>query len=190
LNLKGVNLYLIGMMGVGKTTVGRLLAEKLNYRFFDTDALIERLAGQPITQIFAEAGEPEFRRLESQVLAELSAYKKLVIATGGGVVLERLNWSYLQHGIVVWLDVPVEQLYSRLRPSTTRPLLLTAEPLAKLQELLAQRQDLYAQADVQVTAVAKDNPEQVATRVMAEVARVLPPAAEQSTPANPISSED
>ncbi len=75
MNLKGVNLYLIGMMGVGKTTVGRLLAKQLNYRFFDTDALIEQLAGQPITQIFAEAGELEFRRLESQVLAELSAYK-------------------------------------------------------------------------------------------------------------------
>lgn len=178
-------------MGAGKTTVGRLLAQQLNYRFFDTDALIEQLAGQPITQIFAEAGEPEFRRLESQVLAELSAYKKLVIATGGGIVLNRVNWSYLRHGIVVWLNVPVEQIYSRLRTSTTRPLLLTADPLAKLQELLSQRQNLYTQADVQVKAVAKDNPEQVAIRVLEEVARVLRPQAEQSTPkSNPISSDD
>jgi len=169
-------------MGVGKTTVGRLLARRLNYRFFDTDTLIEQLAGRSINQIFAESGEPEFRRLESQVLAELSAYKNLTIATGGGIVLERLNWSYLRHGIVVWLNVPVEQVYTRLKTSTTRPLLLTADPLAKLQELLAQRQSLYTQADVQVTAVAKDDPEQVTTRVLAEVAKVLRPEVGQSTP--------
>jgi len=170
------------MMGAGKTTVGRLLAKQLNYRFFDTDTLIEQLVGQPITQIFAEAGEPEFRRLESQVLAELSAYKKLVIATGGGIVLERLNWSYLQHGIVVWLDVPIEQIYTRLKSSTSRPLLLTADPLMKLQELLAQRQNLYAQADVQIKVAPGNTPDQVTTQVLQKVAQALRPEVEQFAP--------
>ncbi|HEY9847630.1 MAG TPA: shikimate kinase, partial [Candidatus Caenarcaniphilales bacterium] len=121
-NLRGVNLYLIGMMGAGKTTIGHLLATELNYHFFDTDALVEQLTGQSVAQLFATLGEPAFRQLESQVLAELAAYKNLVIATGGGVVLTPMNWSYLRHGVVAWLDVPVEQLYRRLKTDSTRPL--------------------------------------------------------------------
>lgn len=175
MNLKGSNLYLIGMMGAGKTVVGRLLAKELNYRFFDTDVLIEQLAGQPVTQVFAETGEPAFRELESQVLADLSAYKNLAIATGGGIVLNRINWSYLRHGIVVWLDVPIEVLYTRLKSNTTRPLLMNTDPLAKLQGLLEQRQHLYAQADAQVTVLASDSPEQVAIRVLQKISQILRP---------------
>ncbi|CAA9570057.1 Shikimate kinase I [uncultured Synechococcales cyanobacterium] len=186
LNLKGVNLYLVGLMGVGKTTVGRLLAKKLNYHFFDTDSVIEQLMGQSVTEIFATAGEPEFRRLESQVLSELSAYKNLAIATGGGIVLERLNWSYLHHGLVVWLDVPVQQLHARLKPSTSRPLLQHGDQLTRLQELLEQRRSLYEQADVQVTVAANETAEQVATRVLGEIPKVLRP--EALAPQNGISS--
>lgn len=175
MNLKGSNLYLIGMMGAGKTVVGRLLAKELNYRFFDTDVLIEQLTGQPVTQIFAETGEPAFRQLESQVLADLSAYKNLAIATGGGIILNRINWSYLRHGIVVWLDVPIEVLYTRLKSNTTRPLLMNTDLLAKLQGLLEQRQHLYAQADAQVTVLASDSPEQVAIRVLQEISQILRP---------------
>lgn len=176
MNLKGVNLYLIGMMGSGKTTVGRLLAEELGYRFFDTDALIEQVKGQSVPQIFAEVGEPGFRQVETQVLAELSAYKNLAIATGGGIVLHPKNWSYLRHGIVVWLNVTVEQLYIRLQQDATpRPLLMDADPLMKLRTLLEQRQRLYAQADVQVAVTENATFEQVAAQVLQAVSQVLKP---------------
>ncbi len=176
MNLKGVNLYLIGMMGSGKTTIGRLLAKELSYHFFDTDALIEQVGGQSIPQIFAETGEPGFRQLETQVLAELSAYKNLAIATGGGIVLNRINWSYLRHGIVIWLDVAVEQLYTRLQQDATpRPLLIDTDPLTKLRMLVEQRQRLYAQADVQVTIAENVTSEQVVVQVLQAVSQILKP---------------
>lgn len=173
--LKGVSLYLVGMMGAGKTTVGRELATYLGYRFVDTDAVISQVTGKSITQLFADVGEEAFRQLESQVLAEVSAYTNLVIATGGGIVLRRKNWSYLHHGLVVWLDVPVELLYARLAADTTRPLLQDADdPLAKLRVLLEQRQPLYRQADLQIT-VTNDTPQQLATRVLEKIPTVLIP---------------
>ena len=164
--LKGVNLYLIGMMGVGKTTLGKLLAAKLNYRFFDTDAVVEQAAGQSIAEIFAQSGEDSFRQLETQVLSELCAYKALTIATGGGIVLRRENWSYLRHGIVLWLDVPLEQLQQRLQSDTTRPLLQAANRTAQLQALLEQRQSLYAQADVHVRCEVSESPATIADRAI------------------------
>lgn len=173
--LKGVNLYLIGMMGSGKTTVGKILAQELGYRFVDTDALIEKIARKSINEIFAQEGEEIFRELESQVLAEISAYKNLSIATGGGIVLRRFNWSYLQHGIVVWLDVPVEQLSERLCNDTSRPLLANTNLKAKLQTLLEQRKPLYAQADVRVTVTADETPQQVAARAIKEINKILKP---------------
>ena len=89
--LKGINVFLIGMMGAGKTTVGGLLASELGYGFCDTDALIEQIAGKTINEIFAEDGEETFRQLETQVLSELSAYQQLIVATGGGIVLKPQN---------------------------------------------------------------------------------------------------
>ena len=174
--LKGINLYLVGMMGAGKTTVGKRLAVELGYRFLDTDASIEQVAGQTIPEIFTIQGESTFRHLESQVLAELSAYSRLVVATGGGIVLQQVNWSYLHHGLVVWLDVPVEQLYARLcRDQTARPLLETANPLDTLRQLLEQRKPLYAQADLRVPVQAEDTPEQVAANAIAAIPSVLKP---------------
>lgn len=164
-------------MGAGKTTVGQLVARSLGYQFLDTDAMIEQVAGQPIKQIFAVLGEAEFRQLETQVLAELSAYTRLVIATGGGIVSQRQNWSYLRHGVVVWLNVPLEVLYSRIKKDTTRPLLQTADPLAKLQLLLQERRPLYAQADVEITVSPGEAAEQVAARVLEEIPKVLKPEA-------------
>lgn len=171
--LKGVNLYLVGMMGAGKTTVGRLLATKLGYRFVDTDAVISQVAGQSITQLFAEQGEEAFRHLESKVLAQVCDHTYLAIATGGGIVMRRENWSYLHHGFIVWLDVPVELLYARLAQDTTRPLLQDADLLQKLQTLLEQRQPLYAQADLRVSVSDEETPEQIATRVLEEIPTVL-----------------
>jgi len=176
--LKGTNVYLVGMMGAGKTTVGRLVAKHLGYRFFDTDKVIEQVTGQSVGEMFSQMGEAGFRQIETQVLAELSAYTRLTIATGGGIVLKRDNWSYLHHGIVVWLDVPVEQLYARLRHDQTRPLLRSPDPLATLEQLLSDRQPLYAQADLRVTLdqlEPPESPDQVATRVLEAIPTVLKP---------------
>lgn len=173
--LKGVNLYLIGMMGAGKTTVGQLLAKELGYRFFDTDALIEKIAGQSINEIFAQNGEETFRQMESQVLTEISAYTNLVIATGGGIVLRRENWGCLRHGIVVWLDLPAETLYARLAEDNTRPLLQDPNPLAKLQTLLQARQPLYAQADLHIAIDPSLTPAAVSALVLAEIPKALKP---------------
>lgn len=175
--LKGVNVYLIGMMGVGKSTIGRLISNQLRYQFFDTDAVIEQAAHRSVAEIFAEEGEAEFRRIETQVLAELAPYKRLTIATGGGIVLKRENWSYLHHGIVVWLDVPLEELYVRLQADKHRPLLQTPDPLATLQGLMAERRSLYAQADVHVLYQPQMTPQQMADRTIVQIQQALKPQA-------------
>jgi shikimate kinase len=173
LNLKGLNLYLIGMMGCGKTTIGQLLAQKLRYRFCDTDAAIVQSTGYEISQIFAESGEPTFRKIETQVLSEISAYTRLVVATGGGIILERMNWSYLHQGLVVWLDVPLETLIQRLQWDTTRPLLQDPDPQQKLKYLLEKRQPLYAQADLRIKVPLKATPAQVIEQLLTEIPKVI-----------------
>lgn len=171
--LRGANLYLVGMMGVGKTTVGRILARELKYHFFDTDAVIAQVANQSIADIFATQGEEEFRELETKVLGQLCAYTNLVVATGGGTILRLTNWSYLHHGIVVWLDVPVDQLYDRLRNDTTRPLLRFGDLKIKLDGLWKERERFYTQADVRVCANVSDSPEVVAARAIDQVQRAI-----------------
>ena len=180
--LHGVNLYLIGMMGAGKSTVGRILAQKLNYRFFDTDAVIEKSAQQSISDLFATAGETAFRSLETEVLSQLSPYMRMAIATGGGIVLERKNWSYLQHGIVVWLDVPVNILYERLKGDASRPLLKAPDPQKTLEVILNQREALYAQADLRVTVATDEPPLQIAERILQMLPTILKQPAQVPTP--------
>ncbi|WP_413160096.1 shikimate kinase [Capilliphycus salinus ALCB114379] len=171
--LRGINLYLIGMMGAGKTTVGKLLAQQLGYGFVDTDEVITQVAGQSINEIFAEQGEEAFRTLESQVLSQLCAYQRLVVATGGGIILQRANWSYLRHGLIVWLDVSPEDLYHRLKGDTSRPLLQHDNPLGRLQEIVTQRQPLYAQADVKLRVTVNDTPEQVMNGILERIPTVI-----------------
>ncbi|HIK43926.1 MAG TPA: shikimate kinase [Leptolyngbyaceae cyanobacterium M65_K2018_010] len=167
--LRGTNLYLIGMMGSGKSSTGKALAHRLGYQFFDTDAVVEAAAGQRISTLFAEQGEAAFRQLETQVLAQLSAYRRLVIATGGGIVTQPSNWSYLHHGLVVWLDLPLEALEHRLAGDRQRPLLQNPHWQQTLATLLAQRQPLYAQADVRVAIGAAETVETVVDRCLALV---------------------
>jgi len=177
--LKGTNLYLIGMMGAGKTTLGKRLAQELGYRFFDTDTVIEQVAQQSIPDLFAAEGESGFRVLETQVLAELSAYTRLVIATGGGIVLEQQNWSYLRHGIIVGLEVPLAELHRRLKGDRNRPLLhasaQTPDLSLRLQTLMEQRRSLYAQADVQVPYIPNESLHQLTTRVIEQIQQRLKP---------------
>lgn len=174
--LKGINVFLVGLMGTGKTTVGHLLARELGYGFCDTDAVIETVASKTINQIFAEDGEEKFRQLETEVLAQVSAHTKLTVATGGGIVMRRFNWSYLHYGLVIWLDAPVEVLVDRFRGDTSRPLLRETNPAQALHKILDQRKNLYAEADLHIRISADDTPEQIVARIIAEIPTVLKPS--------------
>ena len=164
--LGGRSLYLVGMMGSGKTSTGRPLAEQLGYGFVDADAVIEQAAGCSIPEIFERDGEAGFRALESQVLNAISQRHSLVVATGGGVVMQQENWGQLHSGIVIWLDVVPGQLMQRLKAdSTVRPLLQTDDPDAALNALLNQRRPLYAEADLTVV-IDQETPEAVADGIL------------------------
>ena len=164
--LAGRSLYLVGMMGSGKTSTGRPLAERLGYGFVDADAVIEQAAGCSIPEIFDRDGEAGFRSLESQVLSAISQRHSLVVATGGGVVTQPENWGLLHSGIVIWLDVVPDQLLQRLNAdSTVRPLLQTADPEAALNALLNERRPLYAEADLTVV-INDETPEAVADGIL------------------------
>jgi shikimate kinase len=167
--LQGTSIYLIGMMGAGKTTIGQLLATSLNYGYFDTDGLIEQATQQPVPQIFAESGEAIFRELETRTLEALAPMLRCTIATGGGIVLKPENWGYLRHGVIVWLDVPIEVLQARLASDTTRPLLQEGNLADRLQQLDAARRSLYAQADIHVTISATETPETIRDRVLVAI---------------------
>ncbi len=165
--LQGLNIYLIGMMGSGKTTIGRHLAGELNYRFLDTDRMIEAIAKKPITEIFQQSGERYFRELETKVLAELSVYTRSVISTGGGIIQQQINWSYLHHGLIVWLDVNLEILKKRLAEDQTRPL------ADKLESLLKTRRPLYAQADIRITISQEQTPQEITSQIIETIPTVL-----------------
>lgn len=162
------NIYLIGMMGSGKTTIGKLLAEKLNYRFFDTDDLIEKLAQKTVFEIFATETEARFRELESQILGKLSAELKsaiapgapAMIATGGGIVQRQENWEYLRQGLIVWLDADLNLLNQRLEKDNSRP------KRGKLESLLETRRPLYNQADIRIAIKPEQTPEEIATQII------------------------
>ena len=164
--LSGRSLYLVGMMGSGKTSTGRPLAKRLGYGFVDADAVIEQAAGCSIPEIFERDGEAGFRSLESQVLSAISQRHSLVVATGGGVVTQPENWGLLHSGIVIWLDVVPDQLLHRLNAdSTVRPLLQTTDPEAALNALLNKRRPLYSEADLTVV-INDETPEAVADGIL------------------------
>lgn len=132
------------MMGAGKTTVGRLLAKHFGRRFVDADHEIEARTGVRIPTIFEIEGEPGFRRRESQVIAELAREDGLVLATGGGVVLDPANREVLKRtGLVIYLNALPAMLYERTRHDRNRPLLQVPDPLGKITELFALRDPLY-----------------------------------------------
>lgn len=138
------NLFLVGLMGAGKTTVGRLLARRLRRPFYDSDHEVEQRCGVEIAVIFDIEGEAGFRARESQVIDELSALDGVVLATGGGAVLDPANRRRLAaRGTVVYLHAPPADLYPRIRHDRKRPLLATPDPRLRLEQLYAQRDPLY-----------------------------------------------
>ncbi len=176
-DLQGLNIYLIGMMGSGKSTIGPALATSLGYSFLDTDATIEKLVGQSIAEIFQTVGEVEFRQIETQVLAEVSAHIRLVVATGGGIAIERENWNHLHQGLVIWLDPSVDLLVERLQDDTShtsRPLLATNEDLpSKLNRILAARRDRYAAADIHIPIAQNLSAAEIVEQILVAIPRVL-----------------
>lgn len=162
------NIVLIGFMGCGKTTIGRVLARMLNSPFVDVDHLIEEKAGMPISRIFAERGEEFFRLIEGAVLQELAAPgPPRVISTGGGIVTRKRSRTLLkQIGYVVWLQAPASVIFERTRRNRDRPLLNTDDPEARIQALLEQRQPLYqAAADLEIDTAGLD-PEETACGIL------------------------
>ncbi|MGA0022278.1 shikimate kinase [Synechococcus sp. CB0101] len=171
--LEGLNLYLVGMMGSGKSTAGRHLAELLGYRFLDADSSIEQVAGRSIPEVFASEGEAGFRQLEAAVLNQIASWHSLVVATGGGVVTRPDNWGQLHQGVVIWLDAPEELLLERLSSDPTpRPLLQADDPAARLAALLAERRPLYAQADLHIVQDGRAA-DQVAVQILEALPSVL-----------------
>lgn len=146
------NIFLVGLMGAGKTSVGRMLARRLDKIFYDSDQEIERGTGVRIPLIFEIEGESGFRERESKLLAELVKEENIVLSTGGGAVISEANRRALAaHGTVVYLRATAKDLWQRTRHDKNRPLLQTENPLAKLQELFTQRDPLYREiADIVV----------------------------------------
>ncbi len=146
-----MNVVIIGFMGTGKSTVGRLLSQKLDYGFLDTDQMIAERENRSIVEIFATEGEAYFRSLERKLASELAKKDNLVIATGGGFPLNRANLDILRaKSIIVALTAPAEIIYQRniKDHETRRPLLETENPLERISTLLAEREKCYAIADI------------------------------------------
>ena len=139
------NIVLMGFMGTGKTTVGKQLAERLGLDFVDMDHLIEERAGKTISRIFAEDGEPAFRRMERELVRELCAREGLVVGCGGGVVLNPGNVAdYARTGLVVCLTATAEVIHQRTAQERHRPLLEEKDRFQRIVDLLEKRRALYA----------------------------------------------
>ncbi len=162
---------LVGMMGSGKTAIGRALAARLGCGFVDSDAAIEEAAKCSIAEIFARNGEPFFRARESEVLSRLLDAGPRVISTGGGAYLAPANRALIsQMGAALWLDADLDLLWERVRHKSTRPLLRTADPRGTLARLLEERRPVYEQAELRLVAQAGDSIDRTTSRVIETLA--------------------
>ncbi|WP_425038906.1 shikimate kinase [Primorskyibacter sp. S187A] len=160
-------IVMVGMMGAGKTAVGRALAGKLGVAFLDSDAEIVEAANMTIPEIFERDGEAFFRAREREVIERLLTTERCVLSTGGGAFLARENRAAIsERGVSVWLDGDLELLWSRVKSKDTRPLLRTEDPRATLEEIFNARVPLYAKADLRVKANADYAIEDMAERVL------------------------
>jgi shikimate kinase len=165
--MTGPHLVLVGMMGAGKTTVGRLVAARTGRAFLDSDALVEARTGRTVAQIFADDGEAAFRAVEHEVLADmLDGDEPVVVAAAGGAVLDPANRARLSGaGTVVWLRAEPAALATRVRPGDHRPL-LAQDPAGTLARLAGEREALYREVADVVVDVGGLTPDQVADRAL------------------------
>ncbi len=164
------NIFFVGLMGAGKTTIGRLLAKHLDKAFYDTDHEIERRTGVKIPLIFEVEGEAGFRKREVAVIEELSQMKNIVLATGGGAVLLQENRENLKkHGTVIYLRANVHELWLRTRNDKNRPLLQNGDSHAKLEKLFTERDPLYRE----VASIVLDTGDQPVNAVVHHIEQLL-----------------
>jgi shikimate kinase len=158
---------LVGMMGSGKTAIGRSLAARLGVAFLDSDAEIEAAANATIAEIFARDGEAFFRRRETEVIGRLLAGAPVVLSTGGGAFLAERNRAAISaQGVSLWLDAPLDLLWERVRHKETRPLLRTADPQQTLARLFAERVPVYRLADLRLPVAASYSIDETTSRVI------------------------
>jgi shikimate kinase len=170
-----MNLVLIGYRATGKTTLARLLAERLGWDWIDADVEIERRAGKAIARIFAEDGEPAFRDLEAGTIAELCERERLVLAAGGGAPLrEESRRAMRQSGHIVWLTARPETILARMTADATtadrRPSLTNRPPLEEIVQLLARREPVYREAAHQIVDTEGRSPEELAEEILKGIA--------------------
>jgi shikimate kinase len=171
------NIFLVGMMGAGKTSVGRMLAKHLGKTFYDSDHLIEQRTGVRVSLIFEIEGESGFRARESAVVEEISQMPNVVLATGGGAVLSESNRRTLKNsGTVIYLRANVRELLNRTRHDKNRPLLQTPDPKARLTEILSVREPLYSE----VAHLIVDTGSQSLKSLVTRIEQMLAPAHESS----------
>jgi shikimate kinase len=157
----------IGMMGAGKTAVGKVVASKLGVPFLDADTEIEKAANMSIQEIFIRDGEEFFREREAQVILRLMKGSPTILSTGGGAFIQRTNRQAINLlGVSLWLDVEVDLLWSRVKNKDTRPLLKSLNPYETLKKLHLERQPIYKKADISVKASSRYTVEDMAQKVI------------------------
>ncbi|MDO4937197.1 MAG: shikimate kinase [Sutterellaceae bacterium] len=168
-------IILIGMMASGKSTVGRTLAKQLGWTFYDSDKEIEKRCGVPVSFIFEKEGEAGFRARETQMLAELTTQKGVVIATGGGTPMFEINQKLLQRGYVIQLTTTVSDVLERTKFDSARPLLQSEDKVARIRELLLARTPTYDAVCHKKIATTRIHPEVVAQKILAlpEVQKIV-----------------
>lgn len=168
------NIFLVGPMGVGKTTIGRVLAEQMGQEFFDSDREIEATTGADIPWIFDVEGESGFRRREQRMIDLLTSKHNIILATGGGAVLAEINREHLMsRGIVVYLRASIRQQVERTSRDKNRPLLQTPDPEAKIRELMKLRDPLYSEVADIVIDTNRRNPRSVGLEIVRQVKDLL-----------------
>jgi len=171
--LGGRNIFLIGMMGSGKSQTGPFLAKMINYAFVDTDDVIEKASKQSISSIFEKDGEKVFRDIEKKVLKEISQHYSLVIATGGGLVTLPENWGILHQGIVIWLDLDLKRSIKRLESDKKkRPLLIGDDLAENFSQIFESRKPIYLESDLRIE-VEDQSPYEVATMIAKRLPSIL-----------------
>ncbi len=171
--LGGRNIFLIGMMGSGKSQAGPVLAKMINYAFVDTDDVIEKASKQSISSIFEKDGEKVFRDVENKVLKEISQHHSLVIATGGGLVTLPENWGILHQGIVIWLDLDLKRSIQRLESDKKKRPLLTGDDFGEnFSQIYESRKPIYSESDLRIE-VEDQSPCEVATMIAEYLPSIL-----------------
>lgn len=169
------NLFLVGLMGSGKTTIGRALAKRLGLRFVDADHEIEARTGATIPLIFEIEGEASFRQREADVIRDLTAQQGVVLATGGGAVLNQQSRRYLhERGTVIYLRASVASLVQRTSHDRNRPLLQTADPRAKIESLARERGPLYEEVAHVIIETGRPNVQAIVQNILSQLELLAP----------------